>query len=170
MHKPESIQENEIPNFSNFEIQMDHLILARRPELEIINKKKKRICCIGDFAIVKIKESEKINKYFDLAREQQTVEHAREGLINYSWYVCNGPKRLGRKEKLEISGRIETTQSTALLWSARTFKRVTEIWENLLSLKLQWNTTSWCWYETLARSKIIIIMIIIIIIIINTRL
>ena len=52
---------------------MDHLFSARRPDLIIINKKK-RICKIADFAIradhrVKLKESEKKDKYLDLARE-----------------------------------------------------------------------------------------------------
>ena len=57
----------------NFEIEMDHLILTRRPDLIIINKQK-RTCKIVDFAVstdhrVKLKENEKKNKYLDLARE-----------------------------------------------------------------------------------------------------
>ena len=57
------------------EMHTDHLISARRPDLIIINKKeKKRICKIVDFAVpadhrIKLKECEKKNKYFDLARE-----------------------------------------------------------------------------------------------------
>ena len=51
----------------DFEIQTDHLILARRSDLELNNKKKKT-CYPVDLAIpvnhwVKMKESEKINKY-----------------------------------------------------------------------------------------------------------
>ena len=42
MHKPESILENEMHKILwDFEIQIDHLILARRPDLVIINNKKK---------------------------------------------------------------------------------------------------------------------------------
>ena len=68
--------------FWDFEIQTDHLITARRPDLIIVKKKKKthkkknkekkeKTCRIVDFAIpldykVKIKESD---KYLDLARE-----------------------------------------------------------------------------------------------------
>ena len=72
MHKLESVLENEVYKIlCKFETQMDHLILARRPDLVVINKKKK--CCIVDFAIpvddrVKIKENKKIDKYWDLAR------------------------------------------------------------------------------------------------------
>ena len=43
MHKAESVLENEthkIPR--DFQIQTDHLISARRPDLEIVNKKKKK--------------------------------------------------------------------------------------------------------------------------------
>ena len=52
---------------------MDHLILARRLDLIIINRKK-RICKIVDFAVladhrIKLKECVKKDMYFNLARE-----------------------------------------------------------------------------------------------------
>ena len=44
MHNPESILENETHKLPwNFEIQMNHLISARRPDLVIVNKKKNKI-------------------------------------------------------------------------------------------------------------------------------
>ena len=43
-------------------------------------------------------------------------------------------------EDLEISGRVETIQMTALPRTARI--RVLETWGDLLSLKLQWKTIS----------------------------
>ena len=57
----------------NFDIETDHLISARRPDLIIINKKK-RTCKFIDFAVpadnrIKLKEYEKKDKYLDLARE-----------------------------------------------------------------------------------------------------
>ena len=57
----------------NFDIHADHLISARRPDLIIINKRK-RICQIVDFAVpadhrIKLKECEKRDKSLDLARE-----------------------------------------------------------------------------------------------------
>ena len=45
-------------------------------------------------------------------------------------------------EDLEIGGRIETIQTTALLRTARILRRVLETWGDLLSLKLQWKTIS----------------------------
>ena len=42
MHNTDSVLKNEMHKlFCDFEIQMDHLILARQPDLEIINKKKR---------------------------------------------------------------------------------------------------------------------------------
>ena len=53
MHNPEYILENEThKTLWDFEIQTDHLISARRPDLEIVKKKlkNKRTCQIEDFA------------------------------------------------------------------------------------------------------------------------
>ena len=54
-------------------IHTDHLISPRRPDLIIINKKKKRTCKIVDFAVpadhrIKLKECEKKNNYLDFGR------------------------------------------------------------------------------------------------------
>ena len=43
---------------------------------------------------------------------------------------------------LEVGGRVETIQTTALLRTARILRWVLEIWGDLLSLKLQWKTIS----------------------------
>ena len=64
MHNPASILENDTHKLLwDFNIQMDHLISARKPDLIII-KKKKRTCKIVDFAVpadhrIKLQESEK---------------------------------------------------------------------------------------------------------------
>ena len=52
-------------------------------------------------------------------------------------------------EDLEVGGRVETIQTTALLRTARIPRRVLETWGDLLSLKLQWKTTSQRWCEKL---------------------
>ena len=56
----------------DFNIQTDHLIPARRPDLILINKRM-RIYKIVDFAVpadhkINLKEGEKKVKYIDLAR------------------------------------------------------------------------------------------------------
>ena len=50
-------------------------------------------------------------------------------------------------EDLEVGGRVETIQTTALLWTARILRRVLETWGDLLSVKFQWKTTSVSWCE-----------------------
>ena len=73
MHNAEFVLKNETHKLLwDFEIQTDHLISARQPDLLIVHKK--RTNRIVDFAVpvdhkVKLKESEKKVKYIDLARE-----------------------------------------------------------------------------------------------------
>ena len=45
-------------------------------------------------------------------------------------------------EDLEVGGRVETIEMTALLRTARILRRVLETWGDLLSPKLQWKTIS----------------------------
>ena len=74
MHNPESVLENETSKILwDFDIQTDHLISVRQPGPLIISKEKKPRKIV-DFAVlvdhrVKLKESEKKDKYLDLARE-----------------------------------------------------------------------------------------------------
>ena len=74
MYNPESVLDNDTHKLRrDFEIQTDHLISARLPDLIIINKKE-RTCRIVDFAVlvdhrVELKEFEKRDKYRDLGRE-----------------------------------------------------------------------------------------------------
>ena len=70
----------------DFNIQTDHLIQARRPDLIIINKKKKRICKIVDFAVpadhkINLKESEKKDKYLNLARELKKLWNMKVTIV-----------------------------------------------------------------------------------------
>ena len=75
MHKPEFVQKNEMHKiFFDLEVQTDHQISARRPNLVLINKKK--TCYIVEFDVtadhkMKIKESEKTNKPLNFGREQK---------------------------------------------------------------------------------------------------
>ena len=43
-------------------------------------------------------------------------------------------------EDLEVGGRVETIQTTALLKTTRILRRVLETWGDFLSLNLQWKT------------------------------
>ena len=96
-----------------------------------------------DFAVsadhrVKLKESEKKDKHFDLAREffkkwnmNVTIVPTVIGALGI---VTKG--LIQGLEDLEIRERVETIQTTALLRSARILIRVLETWGDFPSLKL----------------------------------
>ena len=74
MHNPAPVLENDTHKLLwDFNIQTDHLIPVRRPDLIIINQNKKRICKIVNFAVpanhrINLKECDKKDKYLHLAR------------------------------------------------------------------------------------------------------
>ena len=87
------------------------------------------------------------NKYLDLARELKKLWNMKVTIIPIV-IGAFGPLTKGLLnglEDLEVGGRVETIQMTALLRTARILRRVLETWGDLLSLKLQWKY----WYEKL---------------------
>ena len=147
MHNPAPILENDTHKLLwDFGIHTDHLISARRPDLIIINKKK-RTYKIVDFAVpadhrIKLKECEKKDKYLDLARELKKLWNMQVTIIPI---VIGAFERVTKGllkglEELEVGGRVETIQTTSLLRTARILRRVLESWGELLSLRLQWKT------------------------------
>ena len=149
MHNPAPVLENDSHKLLwDFNIQTDHLIPGRRPDLIIIDKRK-RICKIVDFAVpedhkINLKESEKKDKYFDLARKLKKLWNMKVTIlpivIGALGTITKG--LLKGLEDLEVGRRVETIQTTALLRTARILRRVLETWGDLLSLKLQWKTIS----------------------------
>ena len=87
MHNPAPVQENATHKLLwDFNIQTDHLIAVKRPDLIIINKKKKRTCKIVDFAVpadhrIKLKECEKKDKHIDFARELKKLWNMQVTII-----------------------------------------------------------------------------------------
>ena len=83
MYNPAYVQENDAHKLLwDFNIQTDHLISARRPDLIIINKKE-------NLQRIKQKESEKKDKYFDLARELKNLWNMKGTIIPIDscfWY------------------------------------------------------------------------------------
>ena len=100
---------------------------------EIQQQRKKKICKIVDFAVpanhrIKLKEYEKRDKYLDLARELKKLWNTKVTiipiLIGAVGTVTKG--LLKGLEDLEVGGRVETIQTTALLKTARILRRVLE--------------------------------------------
>ena len=100
-----------------------------------------------DFAVpadhrVKLKESEKKDKYLDLARELKKLWNMQVTIIPIVIGAFGTVTKwlLKGLEDLEVGGRVETIQTTTLLRTARILRRVLETWGDLLSLKLLWKT------------------------------
>ena len=97
MHNPEPVRENETKTSRVF---WDHLISARRSDLMIANKRKKEKRIV-DFAVpsdhwVKLKESEKRDKYLDLATKLKNyMEHESDSDTNCYWCARHSHQRIG---------------------------------------------------------------------------
>ena len=104
---------------------------------------------IVDFAVpvdhrINLKECEKKDKYLDLARELKKLWNMKVTIVpimigDFGTITKGLLKDL---EDLEVGGRVETIQMSALLRTAKILRRVLETWGDLLSLKLQWKTIS----------------------------
>ena len=88
-----------------------------------------------DFAVltdhkVKLKESEKKDKYLDLARELKKLWNMKVTitLIVFSALGTVTKGFIKGLEDLEVGGRVRTIQTTALLRTARILRRVLETW------------------------------------------
>ena len=138
MHKLAPVQENDTHNLLwDFNMQ-------------------KGICKVVDFAVpandrINLKESEKKDKYLDLARGLKKLWNMKLTIVPIVIGALDTITigLLKSLEELEVGGRVETIQMTALLRTARILRRVLENWGDLLSLKLQWKTISWHWCEKL---------------------
>ena len=134
MHNPSPVLENYTHKLLwDFGIHTDNLISARRPDLIIIAKKKKRICKIVDFALpaehrIKMKECEKKDKYLDRPRELKKLWNMQMTiiLIVIGAFETVTKGLLKGLENLKVGGRVETIQTTALLRTARILRRVLE--------------------------------------------
>ena len=92
MHNPAAVPGDDTHKLLwDFDIKTDHLISTRIPDLIVNNNKKKRTCKIVDLGVpadhgIKLKESEKKDKYPDLARElKKTIEHEGDDYTNRDW-------------------------------------------------------------------------------------
>ena len=117
--------------------------LSQKTRLDRIQQQKKRACKIVDFAVpadhrVKLKENEKKDKY--LARKFKKLWNMKVTIIPIVIGAFGTVTKglLKGLEDLEVGGREETIQTTALLRTARILRRVLETWGDLLFLKLQW--------------------------------
>ena len=133
MYNPAPVLQNDSHKLLwDFNIQTDHLIPARRPDLIIINKRK-RICKINDFAVpvdhrINLKECEKKDKYLDLASELKKQWNMKVMIVPIVIGALGTVTKglLKDLKDLEVGGQVETIQTRALLRMARILRRVLE--------------------------------------------
>ena len=108
-----------------------------RPEDQTLyNQQQKKICHIFDFAVpadhrIKLKVWEKRDKYLDLARELKKLWNMKVTIIP-NVIGAFGTVTIGLlkgMEDFEVSGRMKTIQTTALLKTANILRRVLELEE-----------------------------------------
>ena len=65
------------------------------------------------------------------------MEHESDGYISCDWYFGTVTKVLLKGlNDLEIGGRVNTIQTTALLRTDKILRRIIETWEDMVSLKI----------------------------------
>ena len=82
--------------FCDFEIQIDHLVLTRRPDLVLINKKKGTCHLVNFINPVDHSENKRKQKdrYLDLTRseEPKKLEYENDDNTNCNWCTWNRPQ------------------------------------------------------------------------------
>ena len=109
------------------------IIIIINPPKKKQKQKTKRISKIVDFAVpanhrIKLKEYEKKDKYLDLARELKKLWNMKVTITPIVIGAFGTVTKILSKglEDLEVGGREETIQTTALLRTARILRRVLE--------------------------------------------
>ena len=144
MHKLESFLDNETYKvLRDFEIQTNYLISARRPDIVKVRTKVNITCRKVDFPVSaehrgKIKESQKRDKYQDLARGLRKLWNMKMTVIRIVFHAPGTiPKLLiNGLGDLEIIGQVEHTPTLALVRSGRILRRVLEAWGGLKTLAI----------------------------------
>ena len=90
MYTSDSVLENETRKLLwDFEIQTHHLISARQPDLEIVDKERERER-EREFART---ESKSKRKWKEINTKTITMEHESDSDTNYNWRTRNNPQK-----------------------------------------------------------------------------
>ena len=124
-------------------------ITQSRPEDQTLINKKKKNMLSSEFCCSSRPKSKNKSKWLDrqilgsCLRAEKAVEHESDNDTNCRWCSWNSPQRPGKETGgTGDRGRIKTTEITVLLRLAGIFRRVLEIWGDLLLFRFQWKTTS----------------------------
>ena len=148
MHDPASVLENDIQTPMRLWYTSGSHNLSQKTRPNNKQQKKKNfqnyVLAVPANHRIKLKESEKKDKYFDLARELKKPWNMKVTIIPIFIGAFGTVTKwlLKELEDIEVAEWVETIQTTALLRTARILRRVLETWGDLLSLKLQEKTIS----------------------------
>ena len=147
MHNPAPVLENDTQTPMGLRHTHGSPNLGQKTRLNNNQQQKKRTWKIVDFAVpadhrIKLKECEKKDNYLDLTRELKKLWNMQVTIIPIviGEFGAVTQRLLKGLEHLEVGGRMETIQSTALLRMARILRRVLKTWD-LLSIRFQWKPT-----------------------------
>ena len=124
------------------------------------NSQRRKMIKIITFAVpadyrVNIKENEKRDKYFDLARELKKLCNMKVIAFLVDAFATVPKGLVKRPEDLKLRGQLKTIQTTVLFRLVRILRKVPETWGHLLLLRLLWKIISQYWCKTLARNNMI---------------
>ena len=133
-HVPEKVEETDrVKILWDFNIQTDHVVEHRRPDIVVLDKEGKR-CQLIDIAVpgdsrVELKEKEKVQKYQDLARELRKLWRVKVKVVPLVVGALGTiPKALEKSlESIGSTVKVELLQKAALLGTARILRKTLEI-------------------------------------------
>ena len=142
-HKPASVVENgRVKILGDFNIQIDHVIQHRRPDIVVLYKTERKchlihIAVLGD-KIIELKEQRKINNYSKLRQEVKKIWNLSQFVVISVVIGALGvtPKILKDwLKKLDVKSSIELLQKATLLGTAKHI--LCEIWIKIINFNQQ---------------------------------
>ncbi len=132
--KTQILENDECKILWDFNIQTDHVIEHRRPDIVVVEKKEGRAIII-DIAVpgdsrTNMKEEEKIERYQEISREIKKLWKLKETKVIPIVMGCLGtpPKKLDKwLDYLGVNIGVELIQRIALLGSAHILRKVLEL-------------------------------------------
>ena len=119
----------------DFNIQRDHVIQHRRPDIVVLYKNERK-CHLIDIAVPEdkrtdLKEQEKIDNYTELRQEVKKIWNLSQVAVVPVVIGALGVRSKILKDSLEmlnIKGSIKLLQKAALLGTAKIVRQVQETW------------------------------------------
>ena len=139
--------------FWDFEIKMNHVTPARRPDLVLIIKKQTTsgFCFSSKIPSEKDIKRKDFEKYLVLARELKKLWNIQATVIPVAIGALGTVyKALKNLEESKASWRIVNILSKALLRSGEVLRKVLEDRKDLVSSSFQWNPTGYRWWQNFA--------------------